>query len=137
MDEEGRLHLGRDVPVPVAVHGITSDAELRGDRVQRYAAGAHQLDPRAFSVAAYLTTRGALWFRLVGHGRGPRFILSGMRQRPRTASQGQTRANRRADCVWCGSDAARAQRRQMSLNGSGLIAVYRTVLVIEACPRKC
>jgi hypothetical protein len=27
--------------------------------------------------------------------------------------------------------------RQMSLNGSGLIAVYRTVLVILAWPRKC
>jgi hypothetical protein len=27
--------------------------------------------------------------------------------------------------------------RQTSLNGSGLIAVYLTVFVIEACPRKC
>ena len=27
--------------------------------------------------------------------------------------------------------------RQISLNGSGDMAVYRTVFVIEACPRKC
>jgi hypothetical protein len=27
--------------------------------------------------------------------------------------------------------------RQISLNGSGLIAVYLTVFAIEACPRKC
>jgi hypothetical protein len=27
--------------------------------------------------------------------------------------------------------------RQTSLNGSGLIAVYLSVFVIEACPRKC
>jgi hypothetical protein len=30
-----------------------------------------------------------------------------------------------------------ARQRQISLNGSGLIAVYLTVFVIEAWPRKC
>jgi hypothetical protein len=51
---------------------------------------------------------------------------------PKTAEQAPSRKVMRRAAA-----ATASSQRQISLNGSGDIAVYLTVLVILACPRKC
>ena len=62
----------------------------------------------------------------------PRPVILGLH----IASQAPGRSGANTTSWWL---TFRHQRfpRQISLNGSGDIAVYFTVLVIEACPKKC